>query len=248
MADDERALLAGADIEPEEESREWLTTFADVTMLLLTFFVLLFSMSTPDKAKISDTFSSVTKALKGKMEKVSTSRVTRDEAGVLIDQALMRRQIIESQRKVFAEVKTLQTTKGVEGLVSANFENGIVTLRLSGDVLFAPGQVQLTPQGLRALTELKDFLFRHPDQTVNIKGYTDDVKPSGVRYADNWEVSSLRAVNVLRALMQMGVEPKRLTATGLADLDPLYPNNTEENRARNRRVEIVLEKRMIGAP
>ena len=56
----------------------------------------------------------------------------------------------------------------------------------------------------------------------------------------------MRAVNVLRVLMQMGLEPKRLTATGLADMDPLYPNNTEENRARNRRVEIILEKRVMG--
>lgn len=245
MADDDNKLVLQ---EPEEEeiNTTWLVTSADMSLLLLCFFILLYSMSTLDTSKLSDTFSSVTKALKGKMDKVATSRVTREEAGVLIDQALMRRQIVESQRKVFAEVKTLQTTKGMEGLVSANFENGIISLRLSGDVLFAPGQAQLSPQGVAALTGLKDFLFRHPDQTVNIRGYTDDVKPTGSRYADNWELSSMRAVNVLRVLMQLGLEPKRLTATGLADMDPLYPNNTEENRARNRRVEIIMEKRVMG--
>ena len=244
MADDDELVLP----EPEEEeiNTTWLVTSADMSLLLLCFFILLYSMSTLDTSKLSDTFSSVTKALKGKMDKVATSRVTREEAGVLIDQALMRRQIVESQRKVFAEVKTLQTTKGMEGLVSANFENGLISLRLSGDVLFAPGQAQLSPQGVAALTGLKDFLFRHPDQTVNIRGYTDDVKPVGSRYADNWELSSMRAVNVLRVLMQLGLEPKRLTATGLADMDPLYPNNTEENRARNRRVEIIMEKRVMG--
>lgn len=243
MADDDLILS-----EPEEEevNTEWLVTSADMSLLLLCFFILLYSMSTLDTSKLSDSVSSVTKALKGKMDKVATSKVSREEAGVLIDQALLRRQIVESQRKVFAEVKTLQTTKGMEGLVSANFENGIISLRLSGDVLFAPGQAQLAPQGVAALTGLKDFLFRHPDQTVNIRGYTDDVKPVGSRYADNWELSSMRAVNVLRVLMQLGLEPKRLTATGLADMDPLYPNNTEENRARNRRVEIIMEKRVMG--
>jgi chemotaxis protein MotB len=244
MAEDDKPIIQ--DPEEEEVNTTWLVTSADMSMLLLCFFILLYSMSTLDTSKLSDTFSSVTKALKGKMDKVATSRVTREEAGVLIDQALMRRQIVESQRKVFAEVKTLQTTKGMEGLVSANFENGVISLRLSGDVLFAPGQAQLSAQGVQALTGLKDFLFRHPDQTVNIRGYTDDVKPVGSRYADNWELSSMRAVNVLRVLMQMGLEPKRLTATGLADMDPLYPNNTEENRARNRRVEIILEKRVMG--
>lgn len=234
--------------EPEEEevSHEWLVTSADMSLLLLSFFILLYSMSSLDKAKFSDSISSVTLAIQGKMDKVATSRVTREEAGVLINEAMLRRQIIESQRKVFAEVKTLQTTKGLEGLVGANFENGLITLRLSGDVLFAPGQAQLTPAGMQSVAALKDFLIRHPDQTINIRGYTDDVKPVGSRYTDNWELSAMRAVNVLRVLMQMHIEPKRLTATGLADLDPLYPNNTEENRARNRRVEIVLEKRVMG--
>ncbi len=243
MADDDLLLE-----EPEEEevNTEWLVTSADMSLLLLCFFILLYSMSTLDTSKLSDSVSSVTKALKGKMDKVATSKISREEAGVLVNEAMLRRQIVESQRKVFAEVKTLQTTKGMEGLVSANFENGLISLRLSGDVLFAPGQAQLAPQGVQALTALKDFLFRHPDQTVNIRGYTDDVKPVGSRYADNWELSSMRAVNVLRVLMQMGLEPKRLTATGLADMDPLYPNNTEENRARNRRVEIILEKRVMG--
>ena len=104
MADDNKLVLP----EPEEEeiNTTWLVTSADMSLLLLCFFILLYSMSTLDTSKLSDTFSSVTKALKGKMDKVATSRVTREEAGVLIDQALMRRQIVESQRKVFAEVKT----------------------------------------------------------------------------------------------------------------------------------------------
>lgn len=243
MADED---LIMEDPEEEEVSTEWLVTSADMSLLLLSFFILLYSMSSLDKAKFSDSISSVTLAIQGKMEKVATSKVTREEAGVLINEAMLRRQIIESQRKVFAEVKTLQTIKGLEGLVSANFENGVITLRLSGDVLFAPGQAQLTQAGMQNVAALKDFLIRHPDQTINIRGYTDDVKPTGSRYADNWELSAMRAVNVLRVLMQMNIEPKRLTATGLADLDPLYPNNTEENRARNRRVEIVLEKRVMG--
>jgi len=83
------------------------------------------------------------------------------------------------------------------------------------------------------------------DQRISIRGFTDDVPPSrNSRFKDNWEISSLRAVYVLRYLMQLGIEQNRLTATGLADLEPLYPNNSSENRARNRRVEIVLEKQV----
>ncbi|MEF2229646.1 MAG: flagellar motor protein MotB [Pseudodesulfovibrio sp.] len=233
--------------EEEDDSNEWLTTFADLSMLLLVFFILLYSMSTLDTEKFSETFSSVTQALQGKMDKVSTSRITREEAGVLIDQAMMRRQIIESQRKVFAEVKTLQTKKGVEGLVSANFEDGVITLRVPGDVMFAPGQVGLSPKGVEILATLKNFFIQHKDQNIKVIGYTDNTRPgSGSRFKDNWEISALRAVNVLRELLAMKIEPTRLTATGLAYLNPIYPNTTDEYRARNRRVEFVLEKRVMG--
>jgi chemotaxis protein MotB len=233
--------------EESDEGGEWLTTFADLSMLLLVFFVLLYSMSTIDTEKFSKTFSSVTQALSGRMKEISTSRITQDEAGVLIDQALMRRQIIESQRKVFADVKTLQTKKGVEGVVSANFEDGIITLRVPGDLMFKSGQIGLTPQGKKMVLELKNFFIQHRDQTIKIVGYTDNIRPSSQsRFKDNWEISALRAVSVLRELLKMGIESTRLTATGLAYLNPLYPNTTKEYRAKNRRVEFVLEKRVTG--
>lgn len=242
--DDELLLDFGDD---DEENTEWLTTFADLSMLLLVFFVLLYSMSTLDNQKFSETFSSVTQALQGKMSKISTSRISREEAGVLLDQALMRRQIIESQRKVFAEVKTLQTKKGVEGLVSANFEDGVITLRVPGDVMFQSGRVTLTPKGVELVNSLKDFFIKHKDQNIKIVGYTDNVRPSGnSRFKDNWEISAMRAVNVLRELLRMGLESTRLTATGLAYLNPLFPNTSAEYRAKNRRVEFILEKRVSG--
>lgn len=236
------------DLQEEDDSgNEWLTTFADLSMLLLVFFVLLYSMSTLDTEKFSETFSSVTQALQGQMQKVATSRITQEEAGVLIDQVMMRRQIIESQRKVFAEVKTLQTKKGVEGLVSANFEDGIITIRVPGDVMFKSGQIDLTPKGIELIKTLKNFFIQHKDQTIKVIGYTDNVRPSSKsRFRDNWEVSALRAVSVLRELLKMGIESTRLTATGLAYLNPIYPNTTDEYRAKNRRVEFVLEKRVMG--
>lgn len=247
MSDEDEIYTISSPEEDDDSGGEWLTTFADLSMLLLVFFVLLYSMSTIDTDMFSKTFSSVTQALQGNLQKISTSRITQDEAGILIDQALMRRQIIESQRKVFAEVKTLQTKKGVEGLVSANFEDGVITLRVPGDVMFESGQIDLTPEGRQLLLTLKNFFIQHKDQTIKVIGYTDNVRPSSrSRFKDNWEISALRAVSVLRELLGMGIESTRLTATGLAYLNPLYPNTTDEYRAKNRRVEFVLEKRVTG--
>jgi len=245
MADDDSDLLAE---EPEEsDPQEWLTTFSDMTMLMLCFFILLYAMSTPDEKKISTALQAVTAALGGQESKMATSTISKEEAGVILDQVMMNRQIQVAQQKVFSDVKLLQTKKGLEGLVGANFEDGVITLRAPGDVLFARGDVNLTEKGKEVIAEMKDFFIQHADQTINIRGYTDDQPPpAGSRFRDNWEVSSMRAVNVLRILMAMGIEPKRLTSTGLADLSPLFPNTSEEYRAQNRRVEFVLEKRVSG--
>jgi chemotaxis protein MotB len=245
MADDE--YLNVAEAESDADSSEWLITFSDLTMLLLVFFIMLFAMSVPDEKKINSALQSVTAALSGKESQLATSTISREEAGIILDQVLLNRQIQLAQQKVFSDVKLLQTKKGLEGLVGANFEDGVITLRAPGDVLFARGDVALTDKGREIILEMKDFFIQHPDQTINIRGYTDDQPPpAGSRFKDNWEVSSMRAVNVLRVLMSLGIEAKRLTSTGLADMNPLFPNTSEEYRAQNRRVEFVLEKRVSG--
>jgi len=246
MAETEIELPQVVD-EETSDGQEWLTTFSDLTMLLLVFFILLYSMSVPDEKKISTMLQAVTAALSGKESKLATSTISHEEAGIILDQVMLNRQIQIAQQKVFSDVKLLQTKKGLEGLVGANFEDGIITIRAPGDVLFARGDVVLTDKGLAIISEMKDFFIQHPDQTINIRGYTDDQPPpGGSRFKDNWEVSSMRAVNVLRVLMSMGIKSNRLTSTGLADLNPLFPNTSEEYRAQNRRVEFVLEKRVYG--
>lgn len=230
--------------EPEAPPTEWMNTFADMSCLLMTFFVLLYSMSTLDTTKFTDSFTAVKLTFGGKDAELSTARVKQQEAAIL-DTVRMQKQLIESQRKVFSDVKTFLNRKGVEGVIGAVFDEGIITLRVPGNALFASGEVDITPAGKQALLSIRELLIKSPDQTVNIVGHSDDIPPGpGSRFKDNWEISALRAVNVLRFFLQSGIDQKRLTATGLADLQPLFPNNSEENRAQNRRVEIVLEKKV----
>lgn len=239
----------GFDTELEESSegdKDWMVTFTDMCLLLLIFFILLFSMSTLDDVRFKESFYSVRMALGDVMGgTLGTDRVPTEDLGMFIDQAMLHRQIVENQRRIFSDFRFFQNTQGLEGLVGAVIDEGTITLRVQGEVLFGVGQVSLTDQGRRVIAELKDFFARYSDQTINIRGFTDDIQPGeGDRFRDNWEISALRAVNVLRYLVELGVEPTRLTSTGLADMYPLYPNTTDENRSRNRRVEFVLERRI----
>lgn len=245
MQDDWNRPDPGASLEDEDETQEWLTTFADLTTLLLVFFILLFSMCIIDEKRFTDSFLSVRQVFGGKDRELLTTTIRNDDAAI-VDAVRLQKQLIEAQRKVYSDVRTFLNKKGVEGIVGAVFDEGVITIRVPGDVLFARGEVTVSAEGQQLLAGMRDFFIKRKDQFVNIKGYTDDTRVrSGSRFKDNWEVSALRAVHVLRYFVRSGIEANRLTATGLGDLDPLLPNTNEANRAKNRRVEFVLERRVM---
>lgn len=235
--------------EEDDGPPSWLVTFADMSLLLLTFFLLLFAMSNLDQLRFKKSFLSVRKALgvEERGEGFVSVKIKSGDEGVILSEVQAHRQLVEEQKKVFSDLNFYYTSKGLDGVVGAYLESGTITIRIPGDVLFPSGEVELSDAGKDVLASLRDFFVRHHDQTINIRGHSDDVLPTGEgRYKDNWEISSMRAVTVLRYFMDMGFKADRLTATGLADLQPLFPNTSEENRARNRRVEIVLEKKIGG--
>jgi|GEM_PF-764207 len=238
--------LDDGDDDEAEVPSEWLTTLADVSMLLMSFFILLFSMSTLDTKKFTDSFSAVQNALGNKAKSTTSSVVSTPEMSTLVEQAKVKQRILADQKRVYDQFRSYVSTKGMEGIVAAALEAGKITINFPAGVLFPKDGVDLTDEGKARLRTLYDFLIKTSGERINIRGFTDDTAPGpGSRFRDNWEVSSLRAVAVLRYMVSLGMSPNRLTATGLADLEPLYPNTTPEHRARNQRVEFVLE-RWIG--
>ena len=244
MADN---LLLIADDDAEESGGdEWLMTFADMSTLLLTFFILLMSMSHLDKARFADNFSSVREQFGGdKMRVAETGAAvggTSPEA--LMDSVRERERIIAAQKQSLSEIQTFLTRTAHSDIVKARVDNDKITLTVPSEVLFAPGSEVVLPAAAPFLAELRNLFLKERQQNINIKGYTDNSPlPTGARFKDNWELSALRAVNILRTMLDGGIEAVRLTATGLGDLNPVAPNTTDENRALNRRVEFELERR-----
>ena len=236
------------DDEEEQPTGQWLITFADMSLLMLTFFILLFSLSSLDTQRFGEISEAMrqnlgTQNIKEKNDHSGQPEAVDDEA--TLDAARLQRELIERQGRVFDAMRTYLNQKNLDGKIGAIFDNGVITLRLPADVMFEPGQINLTPEALKVLPTILDMLIKQNDQTINIRGYTDDQPPPpNSRFKDNWEISSLRAVAVLRYMLGAGIEAKRLTATGLADMNPLFPNTSDENRATNRRVEFVLEQRV----
>ena len=155
--------------------------------------------------------------------------------------------------KVKREVQTVgkeidRITRALEekfgkSLVVTQHQDRLV-LTMLGQILFESGKSQLTPLGLDIMKQVGEVLATLPNKNIQVEGHTDNNPIYGrlqQQYPTNWELSTARATTVLRYLIeQTGMNPRDFAATGYADTRPAVANDTEENQAQNRRVEIVL--------
>ncbi|TDO16806.1 MULTISPECIES: OmpA family protein [Halomonas] len=118
-----------------------------------------------------------------------------------------------------------------------------VRLRVEDRLLFPTAEAELTEAGRALVTgRLREMIQRYPGE-VAVEGHSDSRPINTERFPSNWALSSARAIAIVEALVEAGVEPSRLRAVGLADTRPLASNDTLEGRARNRRVEVVIQAR-----
>lgn len=118
-----------------------------------------------------------------------------------------------------------------------------LTLSMVEKILFDSGSAEIKKEGKKVLDRVVEILKNVKDRQINIEGHTDNVPISprlAQKFPTNWELSTARATNVVRYLQEKGIDPALLSATGYAEYRPVASNDTEEGRAKNRRIEIVL--------
>lgn len=230
----------------EEGTGDWITTYADLVTLLLAFFVMLFSISSLDAKKFKEIAASFQVSF-GQLSTVVELDAPAAGGEDLEKESAPRTSLPASLReepdsKLLSDVQDFveKTRLGKHILVTKDKSRIIITVE--GQVFFASGQAGLNPQALPVLDDIARIIQDHPVYRVNIKGHTDNNPIATPRFPSNWELSAIRATTVLRFLVDKGVDPVRLTATGYGEVLPLVANDSRENRARNRRVEFVLEK------
>lgn len=120
--------------------------------------------------------------------------------------------------------------------------DGKLYLTLDNRLLFASGKWSVNSGGMQALGQLAEVLSNNPDISVLVEGHTDSDKLyGGTEVVDNWDLSVMRATAVAKALENAGVEPGQITASGRGEYFPVASNDTPEGKAKNRRIEIILE-------
>lgn len=241
MEEDQQSYL---EMFEEEGPQPWLITFADMVSLLMSMFVLLYSLSSINEKKFHDIMVSVQQSLVGLAKEPQSNRPIKTMEGQAPPEETPpdKPRPAPDHSKLLGDLKGLVEDKEAGLPISVSVDGANVILRVEGQALFASGEAKLDPKALPVLEEITRVIKAYPQYRVNIKGHTDNVPIATAQMPSNWELSALRSTTVLRYLLSKGVAPNRLTATGYADLLPVAPNDSPENRAKNRRVEFVLEK------
>lgn len=252
----------------QEESSgapEWMTTYSDMVTLLLTFFIMLFSMATIDKNKFTD----IAKSLSNSLMNLSTGESILDSSGKSIitvdfvnpsDKNLPEQKekyiesaeemVIDAQRQIHNmemdiakdEIRQAADAQGIGEKVEIVEEKDYILVRLESEVFFDSGSADIRPGGFLVLQQFAEIL-RNIDNEILVSGHTDNVPINTPLYKSNWELSTARATTVVRYFTEtLGLDPMKFTATGNGEFRPIEDNNTAEGRQRNRRIEIMIMK------
>lgn len=249
-----------------ENEERWLLTYADMITLLLALFVVLFAISSVNVSKVKLLQESLRDAFSGRVlpsgqailqtgnsvpvrtldtaprvapsiPSIGTPSTPAAQAALAARREQDELQRLKQQLDAFAAAHGFKAQ--VDTVVT---QRGLVVRLLTDNVLFDSGQAQIKSRGLPLLSEVATLLGVDRVHPIVIEGHTDDVPISTSQFASNWELSTARASAVVRWLIGRGLPERRFSAAGYADLHPLASNATAAGRARNRRVEVVLQR------
>ena len=222
----------------------WITTFSDLMSLLLTFFILLYSMSNVDAVKFKGVSDSLQSILNGfgqtsiLEEQDAETLLSEVENGLdeLMSDISVRQEILD----MYDKVQDYVNLEALDAKVSVTMNRRGVFVDIKEAILFEPGSADLKGTGIIVLKQLEGLINDFENDIV-IEGHTDDIPMNTVLYPSNWDLSTGRAVSVVRFLSELEkVDPKRLSAIGYSEYRPIAKNDTRENRAINRRVNILI--------
>lgn len=230
--------------EKKEISQEWLTTYSDMMTLILTFFVLLYSFSLIDTNKFRQLAQSMAIALGGNSQVITSGSGSIGPVPIdsnpgtdnSIDSNITKGEI----EKIYTDVIQFVKDKKIEAKVSIKKESRGVVIEIQDKILFDSGKADLKTESRELLNDIAELLEKFPNEVI-VEGHTDNLPINKGYYKSNWELSTDRAVKVVKYFVdEKGLNGKRLQAVGCGEYRPIEPNNTPEGRQKNRRVNILI--------
>ena len=134
------------------------------------------------------------------------------------------------------------------GKLQVEIRDGLMLVKLPDNILFDPGKTDLKPQGKDAIAQVTQILSGIEGRKFQVTGHTDNVPIKSGKFKSNWELSTQRAVEVVKFMSKNGMDEKRLSAAGYADTLPVADNGSDDGRRQNRRIEIVVVPNIEDLP
>lgn len=223
-------------------SPAWMTTYSDMVTLLLTFFVLLYSFSSID----ADKWQRLVVAFTGDtsiFEQKSELHINQQQAG--LDEITQLQQQLKDFQELYEKLKAYVESSELDTKILLNKTDNEIQIRFTDNVLFDSGKANLKDEALEILSKITVAIrtYEQSIQMIRIEGHTDNVPINTAEFPSNWELSTARAVTVLKFLIQnQNLSPEMLSAVGYGEYHNIAGNDTAEGRAKNRRVDFVIAR------
>jgi chemotaxis protein MotB len=229
----------------EHHDERWLVSYADFITLLMVLFVVLYSMGQVNIEKYKQLAESMRTAFTiGGDAQIIDKQI--NEAGGTVEDGTSKPIVIpgipegptqsEEVAGQLTEMLSLQNL-GNQVSVQTNIEG--VLISLSEHLVFKNDQTDLPPETLQVLGTIVEML-RPINNKVRLVGHTNNTVPTNPLYPTNWELSLVRATSVAKYLINSGIAPERLIISGQGEYAPVFPNDTEQHKEMNARVEIII--------
>ena len=219
----------------------WIVQFGDMMSLLLAFFVLLLSMSSMDAKKVSEAIGSLSGAMSvlegGIKTEISRQRV---QESTPLENRDEQSEAVNRVTATITEAQEMIEETGGPAVSLEESEDGFV-IRLPANLLFKPGLARIENEdGILFLKRIALIAQEFPNTVeISVRGHTDNLRLGAQsHFRDNWELSSARAISVLKVLVKGGVANERIHASGYGEYRPITTNTSAEGREKNRRVDI----------
>jgi chemotaxis protein MotB len=179
--------------------------------------------------------------LAAKLEEESSAAKVEAERQRLLALELQQQKSVLEKRSAEYEALASSLDKEIkDGQIQVSELKGKLTVRMAEKVLFPSGSATVSAAGKKTLGAIGDAMKGVKGRIIRVEGHTDNVPIKSAKFPSNWELSSARAIAVVRILQDRGVDPTLLGAAGYAEFQPIAPNDTAPGRAQNRRIEISL--------
>lgn len=221
---------------PPVSSNGWAVVYAGFIIMMLSFFIVLCSYSVIDSSKLALAAKSFSTALG-----IFNGGQRFESGEVALPVAPDMVSVDSELAGIYSNIQAMTSVLGMENEIKVSvYEKGVI-LQLSDRILFEAGQADILPEARRLIEHVGMIVANHSSYSLRIEGHTDNVPIRNSRYPSNWELSTSRAVNVVRYLLDKRIlAADRLLAAGFGEYKPIFPNDTPENRAGNRRVELFF--------